>query len=99
MASVEYMVLSLVKASQQGSISDTVQIIGTIITAVIAVGGVVWGVYRIWFKNREHRPRLEPGITGTVAVEGSNIFLTWKASLTNVGTSKVNVEQRGSALP
>jgi heme/copper-type cytochrome/quinol oxidase subunit 2 len=93
--SVAYVSLFIVKTSQQGGTS--IETIGAIVAVVIAVGTVLWGAYR-FYKGRVYRPRLEPGITGTVALDGSNVFLTWKASLKNVGSSKVDIAQKGSGL-
>ena len=58
---------------------------------------MVWGGYK-FYKGRVYRPRLEAGITGTVDLQGSNIVLTWEASLKNVGSSKVDVRDKGTGL-
>src|SRR5215211_732810 len=89
------MSLLIVKASQQGGIS--IGAIGAIVAAVIAIGGVVWGGYK-FYKGRMYSPRLEAGITGTVDLQGSNIVLTWRAKLENVGGSKVDIPDKGTGL-
>jgi hypothetical protein len=64
--------------------------------AAIIVGGV-W-TYFNFFQGRTFRMRLEPSVSGVISTfDGANHLIV-SISLKNVGLSKVEIEQRGSAL-
>ncbi len=62
--------------------------------AAIIFGGA-W-TYINYFRGRIYKPRLEPSITGKII--GSGGLLRVDVQIKNVGLSKVNIDQRGTAL-
>jgi hypothetical protein len=75
-------------------IVDIVQKIFTI--AAIIVGGI-W-TYFNFFRGRIYRMRLEPTVSGEVTTFDGVSHLIATMRLKNVGLSKVEIEQKGSAL-
>ncbi len=64
--------------------------------AAYVIGGL-W-VYFNYFKGRTYRPRLETKIIGTLIKKGSSDFVNINAQIKNVGLSKVDIKQEGTAL-
>jgi hypothetical protein len=75
-------------------IADILQKLFTI--AAIIVGGI-W-TYFNFFKGRTYRMRLEPEISGKINTLNGQHHLAATMHLKNVGLSKVEIEQKGSAL-
>jgi hypothetical protein len=65
------------------------------IVAIIVAG--LWAYFN-YFKGRIYRPKLKPEITGIAVPEGDQHHLLITANLTNIGISKVDLQQRGTAL-
>lgn len=65
-------------------------------SAAILVGGA-WAYFH-YFRGRVYKPRLEPSITGKVRSEADAHYVLVTALLKNVGLSKVNIQQEGSAV-
>jgi hypothetical protein len=76
------------------TVVDIVQKLFTI--AAIIVGGI-W-TYFNFFRGRTYRMRLEPAVSGKVATLDGVSHLIATMNLKNVGLSKVEIEQKGSAL-
>lgn len=65
------------------------------IAAIIVAG--LWAYFN-YFKGRVYRSKLKPAITGVVVPEGDQYSLLITIHLTNVGISKIDLQQRGTAL-
>jgi hypothetical protein len=76
---------------------STIDIIEKLFKIVAYVIGGLW-VYFNYFKGRTYRPRLETIITGTLIKKGSSDFVNINAQIKNVGLSKVDIKQEGTAL-
>lgn len=64
--------------------------------AAILVGGA-WAYAKfVW--GRKYRPRLEPGVEGTLVQQGGDIYVVASCKVKNVGLSKIKINQQGSAL-
>lgn len=67
----------------------------TQILAIFIGGGLA---YIKFFKGRIYNPRLEPKVSGTAICKDGVSYLVAKYELNNVGTSKIEIQQKGSAL-
>lgn len=76
---------------------STLDIIEKLFKLAAYVIGGLW-VYFNYFKGRTYRPRLETKITGALIKKGSSDFVNINAQIKNVGLSKVDIEQEGTAL-
>jgi hypothetical protein len=65
-------------------------------SAAFLVGGI-WAYYK-FIRGRVYRPRLEPTIAVRAFQRTAHDYLVASISLKNVGTSKVEIKQEGSAL-
>jgi|SRR5215203_755785 len=88
-----------VAISLQGlkGIQTTVDIVQKLFTIAAIVGGAIW-TYFNFFRGRTYRKRLEPEVSGKVLTLNGSSHLLATMSLKNVGLSRVEIEQRGSAL-
>lgn len=59
--------------------------------------GALW-VYFNYFKGRTYRPRLETNLEGELLNIGSTAFVKIVLEIKNVGLSKINIEQEGTAI-
>jgi hypothetical protein len=59
--------------------------------------GALW-VYFKFLKGRTYRPRLEPMVTGQILNHQGSTFIKIVINLKNVGLSKVDIKQKGTAL-
>jgi hypothetical protein len=73
---------------------DALQKVFTILA--IIVGGI-WACFH-YRRGRTYRSRLEPSVSAQVICRGSEKYVLSKVRLKNVGLSKVDIEQKGSAL-
>ena len=62
----------------------------------IAAGGI-WAYFN-FFRGRTYRPRLEPRVSGTLLSAEDIVMLVASYDVKNVGLSKVDIQQAGSAL-
>jgi hypothetical protein len=71
--------------------------IKTVIETIAVIVGGVWAYYK-FFKGRTFRPRLELSVSARVAESKglTNVFAS--VQLKNVGMSKVEISQKGTAL-
>jgi hypothetical protein len=68
------------------------------IAAIIAiVVGGIW-TYLNYFRGRTYRPRLECKLDVTLVKDHSRSFLNIAANVKNVGLSRVQIQQKGTAL-
>lgn len=65
------------------------------IVGIIAAG--VWAYFN-FFRGRTYRPRLEPHVSGAIFSTQDSVFLVAAYQVKNVGLSKVDIQQCGSAL-
>jgi hypothetical protein len=65
-------------------------------TAAVIVGGI-WAYYK-FFKGRTFKPRLELAISGKATENKSVTNVLVSVQLKNVGLSKVEISERGTAL-
>jgi hypothetical protein len=75
------------------TIDNTDKLISTL---GIIVGGI-WA-YIKFFRGRTFMPRLETNISASVLHENSKEYLLVKLALKNVGLSRVDIHQKGTAL-
>ena len=68
-----------------------------IIKIVGILVGAVWAYYK-FVKGRMFRPRLEPSVSGETFRKNDRDYLIASIALKNVGTSKVEIKQAGTAL-
>lgn len=61
------------------------------------LGGAVFAYYK-FVKGRMFRPRLEPSVSGETFRKNDRDYLIATIALKNVGTSKVEIKQAGTAL-
>ncbi len=80
--------------SSHSSILDTIEKLFRIAAYII---GALWVYFNFW-KGRTYRPRIEPMITGKILNHQGSKFVKILINLKNVGLSKVDVEQKGTAL-
>ncbi|MFH1931279.1 MAG: hypothetical protein ABIN18_06790 [Pseudomonadota bacterium] len=80
--------------SSQSSILDTIEKLFRIAAYII---GALWVYFNFW-KGRTYRPRIEPMITGQILNHQRSKLIKIVMNLKNVGLSKVDVEQKGTAL-
>jgi hypothetical protein len=64
--------------------------------AAMVVGGI-W-TYLKFIRGRIYRPRLKPSVSGRIAVINGQPHLVVDMSMENVGSSKANIDQRGTGL-
>src|SRR5262245_59361686 len=62
----------------------------------IVIGGI-WA-YIKFFRGRVFMPRLETGLSGQVVAGNPGVYLTARLTLKNVGLSRVDIHQKGTAL-
>jgi hypothetical protein len=87
-------VVALQSLSDLQKLVDILQKLFTI--AAIIVGGI-W-TYFNFFQGRTYKMRLEPNVSGKVVTINELSHLVATISVKNVGLSKVEIEQKGSAL-
>jgi hypothetical protein len=78
-------------------IQTAVDIVQKLFTIAAIIAGGIW-TYFNFFRGRTYRMRLEPEVSGKAATFDGMSYLIAKMSLKNVGLSRVEVEQKGSAL-
>lgn len=66
-------------------------------TGLALVAGGVW-TYYTFIKGRVLTPRLEPCVSGRILHRGKTKFLLAKLTLRNPGATKVELDQKGTAL-
>ncbi len=76
---------------------STLDVIDKLFKIVAYIIGGLW-VYFNYFKGRTYRPRLETKITGALIKKGSSDYVNINAQIKNVGLSKVDIKQEGTAL-
>jgi hypothetical protein len=76
------------------TIFDVVQSTCTIIAILV---GAAWAYFN-YFKGRTYRPRLEPKIAGKLSLNDGVSYLVTTAQLKNVGLSRIQIKQEGTAL-
>jgi hypothetical protein len=64
--------------------------------AAVVIGGV-WA-YLKFIRGRVYRPRLEPSVSGRIAHVDGHPHLVVSLSMENVGSSKVDIDQKGTGL-
>lgn len=78
-------------------VKEVFSIVESAATIIAVVVGGVW-VYFKFVKDRVYRPRLDLSVdAGTLAV-GKATCMVCRLSVTNIGTSKVRLVQKGSGL-
>ncbi|MBU1208766.1 MAG: hypothetical protein KKH04_17880 [Proteobacteria bacterium] len=80
--------------SPQSSILDIIEKLFRIAAYII---GALWVYFNFW-KGRTYRPRIEPMVTGQILNHQGSKLIKIVINLKNVGLSKVDVEQKGTAL-
>jgi hypothetical protein len=80
--------------SFHSSILDTIEKLFRIAAYII---GALWVYFNFW-KGRTYRPRIETMITGKILNHQESKLVKILINLKNVGLSKVDVEQKGTAL-
>jgi hypothetical protein len=68
---------------------------------IVKIGAVVVGgswAYMKFVKGRIYRDRLEPAVTGRVVSANKRNYVIATVTVKNVGASKVDITQRGTAL-
>jgi hypothetical protein len=85
--------------SPQFSILDIITLdnIEKILRIIAYVIGALWVYFNFW-KGRTYRPRIEPTVTGQILNHQGSKFIKILINLKNVGLSKVDVVQSGTAL-
>jgi hypothetical protein len=73
---------------------DAAQKLANILAVLI---GGLWAYYQ-FFKGRVFRPRLELAISGELGYSEQTNLILVKAKLKNVGLSKLDIQQRGTAI-
>ena len=66
-------------------------------TGIGIIAGGVWAYFR-FFKDRIYRPRLEVSITPSLFTLGTITSLVCRVTVENIGTSRVDILQEGTAL-
>ena len=64
--------------------------------AAVVIGGV-W-TYLKFIRGRIYRPRLKPSVSGRIAIVDGQPHLVVSLSMENVGSSKVDISQKGTGL-
>jgi hypothetical protein len=64
--------------------------------AAVVIGGV-W-TYLKFIRGRIYRPRLKPSVSGRIVIVGGQPYLVVSLGMENVGSSKVDISQRGTGL-
>lgn len=77
-----------------GEVIDDLQKLFTILA--IIVGGI-WAYFN-FFKGRTYRPRLEPQVSGKVMCKDGTSYVVATVRISNVGLSKLDMQQKGSGL-
>jgi len=78
-------------------IHTSVDILQKLFTIAAIIVGAIW-TYFNFFRGRTYRTRLEPEVSGKVVTLNGLSHLMTTMSLKNVGLSRVDIEQKGSAL-
>ena len=88
-----------IMVSLQGlkGVQTSVDILQKLFTIAAIVVGAIW-TYFNFFRGRTYRKRLEPEVSGKVVTLNGLSHLMTTMSLKNVGLSRVDIEQKGSAL-
>ena len=81
-------------ANDPKNIAEFIQSVLT--SAAILVSGL-WAYFH-YFKGRTYRPRLEPTIACRLIPRDRGVHLLLTARLRNVGLSRVDIQQRGTAV-
>lgn len=76
------------------SILDTIEKVVKIVAYVV---GALW-VYFNFFKGRIYKPRLESKLEGELIKQETTSLIKISIQVKNVGLSKVNIKQKGTAL-
>ena len=76
------------------SILDTIE---KVVKIVAYVAGALW-VYFNFFKGRIYKPRLESKLEGELIKQETTSFIKITIQVKNVGLSKVDIKQKGTAL-
>lgn len=71
--------------------------IQSILTSAAILGSGLWAYFH-YFKGRTYRPRLEPSTNCRVIPGDNSLHLLLSANLKNVGLSRVDIQQEGTAL-
>lgn len=79
------------------SVEKVTDTLAHIATVFALIAGGVW-TYYTFIKGRVLTPRLEPHVSGRILHRGRTKFLLVRLSLTNRGATKVEVDQKGTAL-
>ncbi|MDP6785589.1 MAG: hypothetical protein QGI13_00535 [Rhodospirillales bacterium] len=80
---------------------ETASEISTIAQQIVAIVGIgaagIWAYYR-FVKGRKYAPRLTIGVSGTTIARAGSTFLVITVKVQNVGTSRIDLAQKGSGL-
>ena len=75
----------------------TLQNTDKVVSILAIVIGGIWA-YIKFFRGRVLMPRLETGLSGQLVAGNPRVYLTAKLTLKNVGLSRVDIHQTGTAL-
>lgn len=78
-------------------IKDSVELVEKIATIAALVIGGIWAYFN-YIKGRIYRPRLRTEINGKVVIDNGQIYLHITSTITNLGNSVVELQQKGSGI-
>jgi hypothetical protein len=95
--SLDWLAIAMVVLNGLGKVQTIADILQKLFTTAAIIVGAIW-TYFNFFRGRTYKIRLEPEVSGkAVTIDGLN-HLVAAIRLKNVGLSRAEIEQKGSAL-
>jgi hypothetical protein len=95
--SLDWLAIAMVVLNGLGKVQTIADVLQKLFTIAAIIVGAIW-TYFNFFRGRTYKMRLEPEVSGkAVTINGLNHLLA-AIRLKNVGLSKVEIEQKGTAL-
>jgi hypothetical protein len=95
--SLDWLAIAMVVLNGLGKVQTIADILQKLFTIAAIIVGAIW-TYFNFFRGRTYKMRLEPEVSGkAVTINGLN-HLVAAIRLKNVGLSRVEIEQKGTAL-
>jgi hypothetical protein len=95
--SPDWLAIAMVVLNGLGKVQTIADILQKLFTIAAIIVGAIW-TYFNFFRGRTYKMRLEPEVSGkAVTINGLNHLLA-AIRLKNVGLSRVEIEQKGTAL-